>query len=307
MNRGNRLKLSILIPSHNRNSSLKKLLESLACLKSADVEFIVVINPKAPSPLESEFPWVKFSYSDLGSNPARRQALQLAKGEWCWFIDDDCLLPDSLDLTRLKTLLDAGHVDAYAGTYSAGENLTSSSIAYFIISDCWQKLSFKLGFPALIGGNLLVRRKSIDENFWPSNIKFGGAELIFNLKALEKDLRIQSIPELKLIHNIEPLNNKALAKKAKLQALGSWQIKNENVEKFLSHPMISYALVDHPLFKQADFQGQKEIRKSFAVYQQAFANALNRKFLWVPRLGINNFITQKVLIYKAMKEAEVLQ
>lgn len=306
MNRGNRLKLSVLIPSHNRQAPLKELLESLAPLKSENIEFIVVINPRGRSPLEKDFPWVKFSESDLGSNPARQQALKLSQGEWCWFIDDDCLLPPSLKPTQLFDLLEQTQVDAYAGTYVLGSATSPYTKAYFIIGDCWQQLSFKIGFPALVGGNLLVRKKVIDESFWPSEIKFGGAELIFNMKAFKNSLRVKHDPQLQMIHNLDEFTAETLALKARLQAQGSRQLKEASIEKFLSHPLISLAFLSHPLYEQAARKEKKEIANGFEIYQKSFAEALAQTNGMKKEEKLWHYFSRKFLIYEALKKAKRL-
>lgn len=298
--------LSILIPSNAREHSLRVLLNSLAKLKAPDVEFIVAINPEAPTKLESEFDWVRFTYCEQGSNLARRKALSLAQGEWCWFIDDDCVLPEDFNSTQLRKHLEETDIDAFAGSYSPGSQLNTTSKAYFIISDCWQMLSLKLGFPAIIGGNLLVRRKSLDESFWPPNIKFGGAELVFNLKALEKNLRIKNVLDFTIIHNVKINDEKALIRKAKLQASGSFQIKDTSAEKYLSHPMITHALLNHPLYQEADLKEQIKLKVAFKVYRKAFSSSLNSNDVWKRRFKVGHLIKQRILIYRAMKKARLI-
>lgn len=91
------MKISIVIPTHNREEKLKKLLKFLDAQKtSADFEMVVVIDNLTDT-LSSDFlkdfshPIRTINIENSGPGIARNKGVEIAAGEVIAFIDDDCL------------------------------------------------------------------------------------------------------------------------------------------------------------------------------------------------------------------------
>ncbi len=91
------MKISIVIPTNNREEKLKKLLKSLDAQKTGvDFEMIVVIDNLTDT-LSSDFlknlshPIRTINIPNSGPGIARNKGVEIATGEVIAFIDDDCL------------------------------------------------------------------------------------------------------------------------------------------------------------------------------------------------------------------------
>lgn len=97
------IKLSIIIPTYNRNESLLRLLQILKKQITKEVEVIVVDDH---SDNELEFPkWFKYirlNENSGGASIPRNVGLDNAKGEYIVFIDSD----DTVKPNYIETILD---------------------------------------------------------------------------------------------------------------------------------------------------------------------------------------------------------
>ena len=91
------MKISIVIPTHNREEKLRALLKSLDAQKtSVDFEMVVVIDNLTDT-LSSDFldsfshPIRTINIENSGPGIARNKGVEIAAGEIIAFIDDDCL------------------------------------------------------------------------------------------------------------------------------------------------------------------------------------------------------------------------
>lgn len=88
---------SIIIPTHNRSASLKKLLEKLheQTFSLRDIEVIVVADGCRDNTVEmvknfqSQFQLLLTELNGLGAASARNTGAALASGKWLLFLDDD--------------------------------------------------------------------------------------------------------------------------------------------------------------------------------------------------------------------------
>ncbi len=85
---------SIIIPTYKREIELSKCLELLypQVLQNLDIETIVSADAQISDQLINSFNWVTFIYGpNKGPASNRNFAARKAKGEWLFFLDDDCL------------------------------------------------------------------------------------------------------------------------------------------------------------------------------------------------------------------------
>ena len=92
------MKISVIIPTCNRNDLLAKCLESISPINQTireNYEVIVSDDSKenmAKSLIEEVYPWVKWIPGPKqGPAANRNNGAKYAKGEWLVFLDDDCM------------------------------------------------------------------------------------------------------------------------------------------------------------------------------------------------------------------------
>lgn len=95
-------KLSIIIPTYNRNEYIVKLLDKLHNQMKDNVE-VIVVDDHSDIPLESS--WFKYIYLDENSGGAsipRNVGLDNAKGRYICFVDADDMVSDDYIETILE-------------------------------------------------------------------------------------------------------------------------------------------------------------------------------------------------------------
>lgn len=99
------IKLSIIIPTYNRNEKLLKLLNILNMQITDEVE-VIVIDDHSDNELKLDFPkWLKYirlKENSGGASVPRNVGLDNANGEYIAFIDSDDTVKDNY----IKTILD---------------------------------------------------------------------------------------------------------------------------------------------------------------------------------------------------------
>jgi len=108
------MEISLIIPSFNRCSSLKRALHSVMQQSICPDEIIVVNDgstDKTVEMLKREFPQVNtITQSNKGVSAARNKGIQQAKGEWIAFLDsDDTWLTEKL-ATQVRGLQQAPEI-----------------------------------------------------------------------------------------------------------------------------------------------------------------------------------------------------
>ncbi len=100
--------VSIIIPTFNRCSFLKRALQSVYKQTYSDFEVIVIDDgstDQTDNMINNNFPYARYFYqSNQGVSSARNNGLKLARGEWLAFLDsDDEWLPKKLE-NQIKLL-----------------------------------------------------------------------------------------------------------------------------------------------------------------------------------------------------------
>ena len=113
------IKISILIPTYNRSSYLKKCLESIISQNHDDIEIIISDNnsPDNTAEIVNQFNDKRIKYykneNNIGSNANFYKLIELATGEFIFFLtDDDYLLPGSIEEIK-DFILNNNHLDAF--------------------------------------------------------------------------------------------------------------------------------------------------------------------------------------------------
>ena len=96
--RERQVRLSIVIPAYNSETSLRKLLESLKGQIAGETEVLVVddCSTDGTAGIAGSYPFVRLIQLDRNGGPARarNEGVRRATGEIIWFLDADTFLPE---------------------------------------------------------------------------------------------------------------------------------------------------------------------------------------------------------------------
>ena len=160
-----RLKFSVIIPTHNRHESLRACLQSLSMQNypKSDYEVIVVDDaciPPIQDSIQAEFPETNVLLLRImqneGPSAARNRGVESAHGCYLAFTDDDCV-PDPNWLANLESALAAVAAGAVGGPILDGGKSLFSSASHAVLSAVYEYYNAPDGSPRFFGsGNLAV-------------------------------------------------------------------------------------------------------------------------------------------------------
>lgn len=130
--------LSLILPTYNRTETLPRLLGSLIAQKFQAFEIIVVDQntDNRVTKILADYKTrliIRHIQCSPGLSAAKNAGLQLAKGEYVMFPDDDCWLPDTL-LYNVRTLLEEKKADFICFT---AQDSTGQEIVPFTKGEGW--------------------------------------------------------------------------------------------------------------------------------------------------------------------------
>jgi glycosyltransferase involved in cell wall biosynthesis len=183
------ISFSVIIITHGREDLLLKCLESLNQF-SGEWELILIENGQKLSSLATDLaksltPHLRLFYLDEKSTPgsARNKALDLASGDWIFFIDDDAYLLDGY-FKIINPYLASTNYDVIGGPDIPARGMSnfSMALALTLSSPFCTGLTHVRHQPAgtnpihateihLSSCNLWVRRASIGDIRFPENFK----------------------------------------------------------------------------------------------------------------------------------------
>jgi len=228
------VELSIVIPTHNRPSSLKALLSSLTDqnLSSSKFEIHVVGNLAEDPGQHVTFEMKKVlpnlhwhCVGAIGVNRARNWGLKKAKAEIILFLDDDCIVTHRYYLnTVVSAHAENPDVVAIGGAYVSSPGAATIDRAYNRISSQWleRRSSADGRFVNLVGGNVSYKKSQLVAKGLEFNEKivFGGAETDLHSRILASGGRLLFLKDLNVEHR-PALNLRALIRKAFLQGMAA--------------------------------------------------------------------------------------
>jgi len=135
------LTFSFIIPVYNRPNEVEELLESLSKQTSKDFEVVIVEDGsdlKSDAVVEKYKPQLNISYyykENTGPGISRNYGFERAEGNYCIFLDSDCILPPHY-FESVKHFLDKNYVDCFGGPDKAHEdfNIHQKAISYSMTS-----------------------------------------------------------------------------------------------------------------------------------------------------------------------------
>ncbi|MCF8365346.1 MAG: glycosyltransferase [Bacteroidales bacterium] len=129
MTNSNNLKISVIVPVFNRPAEVEELLESMDQQTFRDFEVLIVEDGSSvkSESIIREFADklnIRYFYKDnSGPGQSRNYGYERASGNYCIFLDSDCLLPPRYFET-VYNALSGKYVDAFGGPDRAHENFT---------------------------------------------------------------------------------------------------------------------------------------------------------------------------------------
>lgn len=236
--------ISFIIPTYNRLKCLELCLDSVFNQKKIkdvfDYEVLVALDCRDSQTKKWLNSQTKYSGIRLfkamknGVNPARNVGIENAKYEVVYFLDDDCLLPDSGWAIRVyNNFLKLNSASAIGGEYYSRDNEDTCNYCrnkvynFFLKSnqlDNGQTLAL-LGGNAGYRKNVLLRHKGFNEK-----IIYGGTETELNKRIIRGNGKMYLCDDIFVEHAPVRRGIFSLLKSSFLQGLGSKYIQNgENV------------------------------------------------------------------------------
>ncbi len=223
--------LSIIIPTHNRHSSLMELIGSISHYRTPELkpEVIIVSNFKDPfieslksHPLAENLNLRILTSNSQGVNKARNLGLQKARGAISFLIDDDCKIIDPKTFAKiLDKHRDFPQAVAIGGVYKTDPEAPAIDIAYNLLARAWQVPSVFKDHESsrLVGGCVSYKTGKLLDcgELFNENIQFGGTESEFHRRLNRKGLQTLFFENLHVQHKTR-LNTPGLIHKAFHQA-----------------------------------------------------------------------------------------
>jgi glycosyltransferase involved in cell wall biosynthesis len=225
--------ISIIIPTHQRESEVVALILSLLNQSMAPERYEILVVSNFPHfSLEKKIhSFVQYTTSRVrflcafkqGVNWSRNKGIEAARGAILVFLDDDCLVEDTEYLNKVaKYHQDYPEAVGIGGYYEPTGDVSQLGAAYFLTSQLWLESSriTETETQQLVGGNASYKKTIFDRGFrFNPNIVFGGAEAEFNARLTQAKNKLLIFEDLTITHNAS-LNFRSFCKKAFRQGLG---------------------------------------------------------------------------------------
>ncbi len=208
------VKLSVIIPTHNRMVLLEQLLNSLEVQTYSDFEVVVAVDESTDGTLtmleaikrRSQMKLEFLVLQQGGQAKARNAAIEVATGEILVFADDDLTFaPDVL-------ARHAAFHQVFKNSIAIGAVQYPSGKTDFPNNPSW--LNFT-GMNTSLPRQAAIEQAGFDQTF----LGYGGEDLEFALRLEQAGLKIRRLPDTLAIHAGEQIRNPEKAYSAGYQAV----------------------------------------------------------------------------------------
>ncbi len=204
------LTFSFIIPVYNRPNEVEELLESLSKQTSKDFEVVIVEDGsdlKSDTVVEKYKPQLDISYyykENTGPGISRNYGFEGAEGNYCIFLDSDCILPPHYFET-VKNELAEKYVDAFGGpdrahtSFSKLQKAINYSMTSFFTTGGIRGGKKKLDkfFPRSF--NMGYSREVFDKTQGFSKLRFG-EDIDMSIRIIENGFHTRLIPDAYVYH-----------------------------------------------------------------------------------------------------------
>ncbi|MES2964641.1 MAG: glycosyltransferase family A protein [Bdellovibrionota bacterium] len=206
------LRLSVVIPTHQRSESLALALASLRLQDFPRDEFeVLVVSNLDDAQVKSQVEALTkagvsamyLGVGRVGVNHARNLGIEKASGEILFFLDDDCRLSRRDHLSILSRRFERfPEVGIRGGFYSDTIDASSSARTYNAIVNAWLRGRSPEKGP-MVGGNFSVRSALIGSARFDEAITYGGSEVSFQRELVARNVGVSLDFDLDVEHDCE--------------------------------------------------------------------------------------------------------
>jgi glycosyltransferase involved in cell wall biosynthesis len=204
------LTFSFVVPVYNRPGEVQELLESIACQTAREFEVIIVedgSNDKCNlicAQFENQLD-IKYYYKEnSGPGQSRNFGFERAKGNYCIFLDSDCVLPSAYFQT-VRSALHEAYSDAFGGPDSAHPDFSTFQKAMnyamtsFLTTGGIRGSSEKLGKFHPRSFNMGYSRAVFDKTKGFSKMRFG-EDIDISIRILSEGFSTRLIKDAYVFH-----------------------------------------------------------------------------------------------------------
>lgn len=205
-----KLKFSLIVPVYNRPNEVEELLESLTKQTRKDFEVVIVEDGsdlKSDTIVDNykgELDIRYFFKPNSGPGQSRNYGYERAEGNYCIFLDSDCILPPHYFET-VQTELVNNYVDAFGGpdrahtSFSKLQKAINYSMTSFFTTGGIRGGKKKLDkfFPRSF--NMGYSREVFDKTQGFSKLRFG-EDIDMSIRIIENGFHTKLIPEAYVYH-----------------------------------------------------------------------------------------------------------
>lgn len=220
---------SVIIITHLRAALLAETLDALARQTEAPGEVIVVDNAgcestrNAVAAFESRLPVRCVVEPTKGYGRARNRGLAEARGEWIYFLDDDCLTPPEW-LAGLRAPVERGEADVVGGSRTSGTAGLAARLEYLSTDGPVLHPGIERGPASHLSTSNLVMRRGVAETVGAFDETLAMCEdRDFSVRARQAGFRLMFEPAVKVVHQTPILTLKQYHGKMRRYGYGTSQ------------------------------------------------------------------------------------
>ena len=201
------MKVSIIVPVYNSELYISKCIDSILKQSESSFELILINDGSKDKSLNILKEYEKkdkrirvIDQKNMGVAKTRNKGIELARGEFVLFIDND----DYIDEDYLESFLcDSSYYDIVIGGYRRVD-LNGKELMHLTIKDTnWSKYTFITPWARIFRREFLIDKKI---EFFSNNI---GEDIYFNLSAYSLTDKIKIIPYIgyNWLYNADSVSN----------------------------------------------------------------------------------------------------
>jgi O-antigen/teichoic acid export membrane protein/glycosyltransferase involved in cell wall biosynthesis len=210
ISRDRKLLFSVIVPTHNRHADLRSTLASLKrqTLPSASYEIIVVDDGSTDQAVaylaeEQKQGSVRaLRQENKGPAAARNAGVQVARGEFLAFTDDDCVVPENW-LSRFSEVFSATKADAIGGTAENKVPFALSAVYQDMATFFYERENQVPGRARFLTTNNFACKREVLETsgLFDQRFRLGGSDRELVLRLVRDGKRVVFEPTLKVEHH----------------------------------------------------------------------------------------------------------
>lgn len=283
-------KISVIIPTYNREKYVKKCLDSILNQTLKDIEIIIVDDGSQDNTKEIVNSYkdkrIKYIYkNNTGIGDTRNKGISLSKGEYISFVDIDDYI-DELMLEKMYKKAKKDDLDIVICNYIEINEKTKQEKKYNLLS--FENTSLKK-LPNIINKtnlgpcNKIFKKELFNELLFPTNIKYEDMALV--IKLYKKAKKIGKIDEYLSYFTIHEKSETTIRDELVFDIFKSLDIirntLNENIYQEELETLIISKLTNYNI--QQKYQEDKKIAKkfindSFNYLNKYYPNYKNNKY-----------------------------